>query len=111
MQQTLQTYSERKPLDDKNAFIDRLAKANRHAFKEAVSMLTEGMRDIFLEGADEYGWLDSRYKKIEEEAAQKFVQGMLLHGLSIEDIANITKLPVETIIDIANQLEELPAGV
>jgi len=122
VQKTLQTYSERKPLDDKNAFIDRLAKANRQAFKEAASMFTEGLREIWMEVIDEYGWMDSRYKKIEEEAAQRaaqetaqraaqeFVQGMLLHGLSIEDIANITKLPIETIIEIANQLQELPAN-
>ena len=111
MRKIMQTYNEHRFFDRRNVFLDRLASANKKSYKEAVDMLTESMREVFLEGADEYGWLDSRYKKIEEEAARKFAQGSLIRGFSIEDIASITRLPIETIMDIADQLQNLPANV
>ena len=62
MQKTLQTYEKRKPLDNKSPFWDRVIKANPNAFREAMSMFSEGVREIFLEGAEEHGWLDERMK-------------------------------------------------
>jgi len=115
MRKIMQTYNEHRFFDRRNVFLDRISSANKQSYKEAVSMLTESMREIFLEGADEYGWLDARDKRIEEKAAQKaaqaFAQRMLLRGFSIEDVAEDTELSVGAVIEIANQLQELPTGV
>jgi hypothetical protein len=105
MQKTLKLYKERKPLDDKNVFLDRIVKANPNAFKEAMNMFTEGVREIFMEGAEQYGWLDNRTTQDKMKIAKK----LLLRGLSIEDVAEDTELPVEKVTSIANQLKEIPA--
>ena len=100
MLKTLQFYKERKPLDDKNVFLDRLVKANPDAFMEAMNMFTEGVREIFMEGADKYGWLDARYNDREIEKAKVIAKKMLLDGESVEKIAHWTELPVETIMTL-----------
>ena len=38
MLDTLKSYKERKPLDEKNVYLDRLIKANHDVFMEAMSM-------------------------------------------------------------------------
>jgi len=108
MQKTLETYKERKPLDDKNVFLDRLIKANPNAFMEAMNMFTEGVKDIFLEGAEKYGWLENKFvdvKKIEQIAKK-----MLLRGLPVEDVAEDTGLSIDTINSIVNQLKKIPVA-
>jgi len=109
MMKTLQSYKERKPLDDKNVFLDRLVKANPDAFKEAMSMFTEDVKEIFLEGAEMHGWLTDRDKSKEIERLKAVAKKLLLLGDSVEKIADATDLSIDTVLSIANQLEEVPA--
>jgi len=109
MLKTLQSYKERKPLDDKNIFLDRLVKANANAFMEAMNMFTEGVRDIFLEGAERYGWLSERDTNLKIENAKEIAKKMLEFGDTPEKVARATELPLDTVLAIANQLEKIPA--
>jgi hypothetical protein len=102
----LETYKERKPLDDKNVFLDRLIKANPNAFMEAMNMFTDGVKDIFLEGAERYGWLDNH----EMGKVKKIAQKMLMRGQSIEEVSETTELPTDTVLSIANQLKRIPVA-
>jgi len=106
MQKTLETYKERKPLDDKNVFLDRLIKANTNAFMEAMNMFTDGVKDIFLEGAERYGWLKDRDNAKVIAIAKK----MLMRSHPVDEVAETTELPVETVISIANQLKKIPVA-
>jgi predicted transposase YdaD len=113
MLKTLQAYNERKTLDSKNVFLDRLVKANPDVFMEAMNMFTDGVREIFMEGAEKNGWLESYGieidKEKDKEKAKEIAKKMLLDGESIEKIAHWTDLPIETIKSIANELENTPA--
>jgi len=109
MAKTLQSYNKLKPLDDKNIFLDRLVKANPSAFVEAMTMFTEGVKDIFLEGAEKHGWLDKLYSDREIENSKKIAKKMLILGDSLEKVAEATELPLDTVTSIANQLEKIPA--
>jgi len=102
MQKTLLTYSERRQLNSKNAFFDRIIKANQTSYQEAIDMFTKDVREIFMEGAEKYGWFAARDKKLAKK--------MLLLGDSFEKVAAVTELPLEIVIEIANQLQELPAN-
>ena len=104
---TMQAYKERKPLNDKNVFLDRIIKANPSAFEEALSMFTENTRDIIMEAIEKNGWLDNREIKKAKQMAQK----MLVYGDSPQKVADITGLTIDTIAEIANQMQKLPVGV
>jgi len=67
-------------------------------------MFTEGVREIFMEGADRYGWLDNRLKKGKMEIARK----LLARGDSPNEVADVTDLPIDTVIEISNQ--KFPVG-
>ena len=111
MYKTMQAYKERKPLDDKNIFLDRIVKANPNAFMEAMNMFTEGVREIFLEGADRYGWLNDRDSNLKLENSKEIARKMLLRGDSPSEVADVTGLPVDTIIEVVNKMQKLPVGV
>ena len=82
-------------------------------------MFAEEIKKIVMEGVKQNGWLDSWLTEREEifkaegvqEIARKIARKLLLHGMAIDDVANVTELPLDTVIAIANQLQELPAGV
>ena len=100
---------------DKSVYLDRLAKANPVAFKEAVIM-TEAVMELILESAEEYGWkdrivesaekngwLDDVFVKIKEGYEQdkkEIAKKMLTRGDTVDDVAEITKLPIETVGDL-----------
>ena len=71
-------------------------------------MFHDDIKDIFLEGADKYGWLDNRYNDREIENSKKIAKKLLLIGVSVEKVADATELPLDTVISIANQLEKIP---
>ena len=89
---TLQSYKERKPLDDKNVYLDRLIRANIVAFKEVTEM-SEAVKEIFLETAEENGWLDDKIEQERKKIARKF----LLLGVPIEKVAEAAELSIETV--------------
>lgn len=109
----LKAYKEQRQLNEKNVFIDRLAKANSKSYKEAFGMFTEDMKELFLEGADEYGWLNKRYDKIANEVAaqvtaeQKITMAkkMLMIGISSEKVIEVTELSPDTILSMAHELD------
>ena len=92
MLSTLQSYKERKPVDDKNVYLDRLVKANPDAFMEAMNM-SEAVKEIFLEGAARYGWLDEKFEQDRKKTAKK----MLERGYSVEEVSEIMELPLDLI--------------
>jgi hypothetical protein len=81
---------------DKNVYLDRLIKANPGAFKEAMNMISEAAKEIFLEGAEKHGWLNDRDEKNKKETAKK----LLLLGDSVEKVVGVTELPIETVRDL-----------
>ena len=75
-------------------------------------MFHDDIKDIFLEGAEKYGWLENKFvdvKKIEQKIEQ-IAKKMLLIGVSVEKVADATELPIDTVVSIANQLETMPVA-
>ena len=101
MMNTLNSYKKYKPLDDKNVYVDRIVRANLSAFKEATKM-SEAVRTIFLETAEENGWLVSR----ETERLKSIAKKLLLRGMTIADVAEDTGLQMDIVTSVANQLEK-----
>ena len=111
MFKTLESYNERTALNDKNVFINRLVKANPKAYKEAIEMFSEDLRELFMSSAEEHGWFAGRDNNREIEKSKRIAEKLLMFGDSPEKIAEATELPLDTVIEIANQLQKLPAGV
>lgn len=65
--------------------------ANLAAFKEAMKM-SDAVKEIFLETAEENGWLDDRFIDKKTVAIR-----LLSLGDSVEKIAIATGLTIETI--------------
>ena len=101
MYKTLLSYRERTELNDKNVFISRLAQANPKAYLEAIDMFSEDLRELFLEGAERYGWLDNYVDK----KTIRIVQKMFLDGESVEKIAKWTELSAETVTTLVGEFE------
>ena len=107
MYKTMQSYKELRPLDDKNVFFDRVVKANPDVFMEAIDMFTEGVKEVFLERVDRYDWLNERDIKRLKEVAKR----LILLGIPPEKAAEATELPLDSVIELANQMQKLPDGV
>ena len=63
--------------------------------------MSEAVRTLFLETADEEGWLEERYTQRDFEKAKGIAKKMLLRGRPIEEVAEDTGLPYETIRSLA----------
>ena len=96
MIKTLQSYKDKKPFDEKNVYLDRLIRANPKILTEAINM-SEAAKKIILEGAEKYGWLESRYKQERKKAARETAKKMLQDGEVAEKIAKWTGLSVEEV--------------
>jgi len=88
----LESYPE--PLDGKNVYLDRLIRANLATFKEAMKM-SETVKDIFLETAEENGWLDDKFVD-----RKKIARKLLLLGISFEKVSEATELPVDVVASL-----------
>ena len=101
----LKKYDELFVLDTKNVYIDRLIKANKDACKEAI-MMSEELRRIWDEIADETGWLADRDQKVIanaiRETARTTAKKMLHYGDPIDKIAAVTELPFEEVMELAS---------
>ena len=62
--------------------------------------MTEEAFKILLQGAEEHGLLEKRDEQDRRERAKK----MLMRGYPVEDIAEIMELPVETVINLQQEL-------
>ena len=98
----VEAYRKLKLFEKKNAYLDRLVKANPRIAKEAMNM-SEAAINIILEGADEYGWLDDRYTHREFVKAKTIAKNLLLIGRPIDEVAQATDLPYDV---VASLLEE-----
>jgi len=107
MFKTLQSYKEYKTLDDKNMYLDRLVKANADVFWEVMDM-GESLKEIFLEGAEKYGWLDDKFaehsktvsEQVAQQVARQIAKQMILLDISAEKASEATGLPVEDIVSL-----------
>ena len=103
---TLTSFKDYKPLEDSgNVFLDRLARANPNAFEEAIHMFSEDTREIIMRAMEKGGWL----VHVEIEKAKKIAKKLLLLGDSVEKVAEATELPIDTVLLVANELENLSA--
>jgi len=99
---TLQVLKNRKLLDERDVYLDRVIKANPSAYKEATNMFSEETRDIIMSSAEERGWLE----KTKIENAKEIAKNFLLLGISVENVAKATKLPIDVVTELAMQSEE-----
>ena len=51
--------------------------------------------------AEENGWLDEKYHEVEIEKAKEIARTLISLGDSVEKVAKATKLPLETIRNLA----------
>ena len=108
----LKRYSEKHGLDMRDIYIDRLVQANREAFKEVMSMGKSAM-ELFLEYAEEFGWLEelenkaaaAAARKAERVTARETATRLLGFGDPIEKISIATQLPAEEIMELAREAD------
>ena len=87
-------------LDMRNVYIDRFIQANKDAFKEVVGM-SEGLKKIWDEVAEEAGWFAEREQAAAATTAREIAKQLLKFGDPVEKIAAVTKLPVDEIMELA----------
>ena len=91
---TVEAYKKIKEFENKNAYINRLMKANQSVFKEVLSMSDTAIREIFVRAvAEENGWFSER----DNEKAKAIAKKLLLRGRPIEEVAEDTGLPYEVV--------------
>ena len=66
---TLIAYEDIKEINIKNAYLDRVVRANPKAFKEVMRMTAEG-KQLLMGFAEEFGWLEEVNKKKTREIAR-----------------------------------------
>ena len=81
-----------------DAYMDVVLRANRKTLKEVNKM---GWRDTLVEILEEEGVLpqviDAIVEKREERGRERTVRNLLARSMPIEDIAQVTELPIEKI--------------
>ena len=98
VQKIVEAYQQLKEFENKNAYIDRLMKANQAVFKEVLSMSDTAIREVFVKAvAEESGWLRDR----DLENAKEIARTLLSLGDPVEKVAEATKLPLETVRSLA----------
>ena len=104
MVEIVQAYTAFEEMDVRDVYLDRLIQANRSAYKEALNM-SEEVKKLFLEVADENGWLiprlEANARAAAEATAEATARQLLSYGDPIEKIAAVTNLPVEVIKELA----------
>ena len=74
-------------------------------------MFTENNRAIIMEALEEYGWLDNRDNAMVLEERKRLANKLLARGDSPGEVADVADLPIDVVMEMANQMLELPAGV
>jgi len=106
MLKTLRLYNAYKPIDDRMVYLDRLIKANIDVFKEVKQM--GALKELFMQTAEESGWLEQdrvlyRTQGITQgriQGIEEVAKAMLTRGYSAEEVAETTKLPLKTVINL-----------
>ena len=107
MSKILKEYDNLVGLDARNMYIDRLIQANEDAYREAIGM-SEGLKRIMLEVAEETGYLEEKTSaavaeatiKTARETAIETAKRLLDFNIPVEQIASATKLPIEEVKDL-----------
>ena len=86
-------------LDTRNAYIDRLIRANEDAFRE-VTVVSEELQRILYEIAVERGWLAEREQAVIAATARETARQLLSYGDPVEKIAAVTRLSVEEVMEL-----------
>jgi transposase len=73
-------------------------------YEEAMKMSEEAWA-IAIDVGEETGYMAKRDIKRDIENAKKIAKKMLIRGDSIEEVVEITEIPLETVTTMANQLE------
>ena len=55
------------------------------------------LKERFLETAEQDGWLDERDRKLELEKAREIARGFKLKNYPVDDISEITGLPLQEV--------------
>lgn len=100
MVSTLKAYENKKELNPKSVYLDRLLKANWQIFKEVASMNIT-LKELFLESAEEEGWAEDLRIRDRKRLAIK----MLADGESVDKIIKWTELSKDIIIGLKNEVE------
>ena len=88
----VKAYGKLKDVEKKNAYIDGLIKANLGTFREAMKV-SESVKELFLEAAEENGWFESR----EAKKAKEIARGFKLDGVPISVIVKNTGLTLQEV--------------
>ena len=96
---TLKSYKAQKPINEKNAYLDRLVSANSNALKEAMRM-SEATWNSFLEDAEKSGLLENRLEQERKKASIKAAKKMLQDGELVEKVAKWTDLSIEEVLNL-----------
>ena len=100
MSKILEEYDNLIGLDARNAYIDRLIRSNKAAFKEVMKM-SEELKRIWNEIVDEYGWYAEREAALIATTARETARKLLGFGDPVEKIAIATNLPIEEVMELA----------
>ena len=84
LQETLQALEKAGVTDKRDAYLECLVRANWNTFREVIRMMPE-FKEIFLETAEEDGWLEERDRKIARETARETARE-IARGLKQDNI-------------------------
>jgi hypothetical protein len=87
-----QAYERLKAFEKKNVYLDRLIQANVIVFMEVMNV-SDAVKELFFEAAENNGWLQERDNKTLREVAIK----LLSLGDSVEKVATATGLPINKV--------------
>jgi hypothetical protein len=82
-----------------SAYMDVLMRANPRAFMEALNMAnrTETFEEVFTEAGIIPQWIDRGVKQGIEQGEVKVARNLLTKGWAVEDVAEMTELPLEKV--------------
>ena len=101
-QRTLDAYKKTKDFESKNAYINRLIKANPTAFKELMNLSDAAIKDMVVVAlAEDMGLLDERdlARDLERDLVRDLekAKGMLADGEAPEKVSKWMGLPIDTV--------------
>lgn len=93
-QRIVDAYMRLKEFESKNAYIDRLIRANQDVFKEVLSMSSMTLQEIFVKAvAEENGWLKDR----DLENAKAIARGFKQDDIPVHIIVKNTGLTLQEV--------------
>jgi hypothetical protein len=96
LKETLEALKQAGVADKRDAYLERIVKANWNAFRE-VAKMDVAFKEIFLKTAEEDGWLEERDKKKMMEEKLEIVKNLRDDGVPIKVIAKNTGLSFQEI--------------